>query len=138
MSSLSPLQIILKENQLTSPNYVDWKRNLDIILTVQDYKFVLSDPEPILPEPETTVGEHARWKKANDMAKCYIMVSISNVLHHQYEGFEKAAEIINGLKEMFFEHNRPTKAEATKNLMNTKMQEGTPFVCTFQVECQNE
>lgn len=126
MSNLIPLQIILKENQLTGPNYVDWKRNLNIVLTVQDYKFVLNEPEPVLPEPQETVGAHARWKKANDMAKCYIMDSISNVLQHQYEGFEKAAEIINGLKEMFSEHSRPAKTEATRKLMNTKMQEGTP------------
>ncbi|XP_026444014.1 uncharacterized protein LOC113344223 [Papaver somniferum] len=88
MSSLSPLQIILKENQLTVPTMLIGKETW-ILLTVQDYKFVLSEPEPILPEPEATVGEHARWKKANDMAN-------------------------------------PAKAEATKNLMNTKMQEGTP------------
>ncbi|XP_026396678.1 uncharacterized protein LOC113291347 [Papaver somniferum] len=55
----------------------------------------------------------------------YIMASISNVLQHQYESFDKASEIINGLKEMFSEHSRPAKTEATRKLMNTKMQEGT-------------
>ncbi|XP_026399088.1 uncharacterized protein LOC113294935 [Papaver somniferum] len=112
----------LERNQLTGPNYVDWKRNLDIVLTVQDYKFVLNEPDDVLPEPHETTGAHARWKKANDIAKCYSMASISNVLQHQYEGFKNAGEIINGLKEMFSEHSRSAKAEATRKLMNTKMQ----------------
>ncbi|XP_026377891.1 uncharacterized protein LOC113272235 [Papaver somniferum] len=57
------------------------------------------------------------------------MASISNVLQHQYEGFEKDG----GLKEMFSEHSRPAKAEATRKLMNTKMQEGTLFLAHFKL-----
>ena len=41
--SLYPLSMILKENRLTGPNYIDWKRNLNLVLTAEDYKFVLID-----------------------------------------------------------------------------------------------
>ena len=37
----NPLAIILKENKLTGPNYVDWKRNRDIVLTIEGYKYIL-------------------------------------------------------------------------------------------------
>ena len=40
--SFSPLAIILKENRLTGPNYVDWIRNLNIVLTAEEYKYVLT------------------------------------------------------------------------------------------------
>ena len=39
----NPLEIILNQNKLTRPNYVDWKRNLDIVLTVEAYKYVLTE-----------------------------------------------------------------------------------------------
>ena len=41
--SFNPLSVILKENKLTGPNYIDWKRNLNLVLTAQEYKFVLTD-----------------------------------------------------------------------------------------------
>ena len=46
MASFSPLVAILNQNKLTSPNYVDWKRNLDIVLLAEEHKFVLSEPCP--------------------------------------------------------------------------------------------
>ena len=42
MASFSPLVAILNQNKLTESNYVDWKRNLDIILTVEEHKYVLT------------------------------------------------------------------------------------------------
>ena len=36
--SFNPLAVILKENKLDGTNYIDWKRNLDIVLTTEDYK----------------------------------------------------------------------------------------------------
>ena len=42
MASFSPLVAILNQNKLTESNYVDWKRNLDIVLTAEEHKCVLS------------------------------------------------------------------------------------------------
>ena len=41
-SSFNPLSVILKENKLTGPNYINWKRNLNLVLTAEEYKFVLT------------------------------------------------------------------------------------------------
>ena len=49
--SFNPLSVILKENKLTGPNYNDWKHNLNLILTVEGYKYVLTDLCP--PEPDS-------------------------------------------------------------------------------------
>ena len=40
----SPLAMILTQNKLTGENYVDWKRNLDIVLTAENHKMVLTKP----------------------------------------------------------------------------------------------
>ena len=34
--SFNPLSVILKENKLTGPNYIDWKRNLNLVLTAEN------------------------------------------------------------------------------------------------------
>ena len=49
MASFSPLVTILNQNKLTGSNYVDWKRNLDIILTAEEHKYVLTQPYPSFP-----------------------------------------------------------------------------------------
>ena len=51
VGSFKPLFVILKENKLTGPNYIDWKRNLNLILTAEEYKFVLTDV--CLPKPDS-------------------------------------------------------------------------------------
>ena len=83
MASFSPLVTILNQNKLTGSNYVDWKRNLDIVLTVEEHKFVLNQRCPNFPSLDAASEEkqrYDRWQKSNEMAKCYILVAVSNVL----------------------------------------------------------
>ena len=63
MSSFSPLATILNQNKLTGPNYVDWKRNLDIVLTAKEHKYVLTQPCPDFPNPDTSLDERNRYNR---------------------------------------------------------------------------
>ena len=56
-NSFNPLAVILKENKLTGPNYIDWKRNLNLVLTAQEYKFVLTNVCPPTPESDPPTPE---------------------------------------------------------------------------------
>ena len=49
MVTFRPLVAILNQNKLTGSNYVDWKRNLDIVLTAEEHRCVLSQPCPKFP-----------------------------------------------------------------------------------------
>ena len=49
MASFSPLVTILNQNALIGSNYVDWKRDLDIVLTAEEHKYVLTKPCPSFP-----------------------------------------------------------------------------------------
>ena len=83
MASFSPLVAILNQNKLTGSYYVDWKRNLYIVLTAEEHKYVLIQPCPSFPSLDTPLEEKQRydcWQKSNEMAKCCILASISNVL----------------------------------------------------------
>ena len=61
MASLSPLVTILNQNKLTGSNYVDWKRNLDIVLTAKEHKYVLTQPCPSFPSLDAHPQEKRRY-----------------------------------------------------------------------------
>ena len=81
--SFNPLFVILKENKFTGPNYIDWKINLNMVLTTEEYKFMLAyvcPPAPDCDSLKEEVEAYQTWQKANEMARCYILASMSNVL----------------------------------------------------------
>ena len=49
MRQSNPLTIILEQHRLTGPNFVDWLRNLKVVLAYEKILFVLtqSPPEPL-------------------------------------------------------------------------------------------
>ena len=117
MKIFSPLVTNLNQNKLTGSNYVDWKRNLDIVLTTEEHKYVLTRSCPSFPSldaPPEEKQRYDRWQKSNEMAKCYILASISNVLHHQMRDVELASNIVLSLKEMFGEQGRSARQETMR------------------------
>ena len=81
--SFNLLSTILKDNKLMGTNYVDWKRNLNLVLTAKDYAFVLTEICPSPPDSISTPEEDAayhKWQKADKLARCYILALMSNVL----------------------------------------------------------
>ena len=111
MASFSLLVTILNQNKLTGSNYVDWKRNLDIVLTAKEHKYVLTQPCPSFPSLDAPKEKQRYdcWHKSNEMAKCYILASISNVLQHQMQDVELASDIMLSLKEMFGEQGHSAR-----------------------------
>ena len=104
--SFNPLSIILNENKVTRPNYIDWKKNLNLVLTAREYKYVLTDvcPSPLGSDfSKEEVEIYQSWRKADEMAMCYILASMSNILQHQHENMATAYEMMMNLKEMFGE-----------------------------------
>ena len=85
---------------------------MDIVLTVEEHKYVLTQPCPSFPSLDAHLEEkqrYDRWQKSNEMAKCYILASISNVLQHQMQDVELASDIMLSLKEMFGEQGRSAR-----------------------------
>ncbi|KAM3327212.1 hypothetical protein P3S67_002338 [Capsicum chacoense] len=127
MSSFNPLTFILNQNKLEGPNYVDWKRNLNIFLTAEGFKFVLVEECPVKSyEPtDDEIKAYDKWVKADEMARCYILASMENVLQHQHQSMTTAYEMLESLKEMFGEQNHAAKQTIMKAILTTKMVEGT-------------
>ena len=124
MASFSPLVTIINQNKLIRSNYIDWKRNSDIVLTAEEHKYVLTKPCPSFPSldaPAKEKQQYDRWQKSNEMAKCYILASISNVLQHQMQDVELVSDIMLSLKEVFGEQGYFARQETMRQIYNTKM-----------------
>ena len=78
--------------------------------------------------------------KSNDMAKCYIMASIFNVLQHQMQDITLASDIMLSLKEMFGIQGHFARHDIKRTLLNTRMAEGIPIrdYCLRMISNLNE
>ena len=124
----SPLAMILTQNKLTGENYVDWKRNLDIVLTAENHKMVLIKPCPIEPIEESDKEDkeaYKTWMRSDEIARCYILASMNNVLQQQHSHFT-AKSMMNNLADMFGDQTLQAKQAAIWKLMNCRMRPGTP------------
>ena len=63
MASFSPLVAILNQNKLIGSNYVNWKRNLDIVLTAEEHKYVLTQPCPSFPSLYALLEKKQRYDR---------------------------------------------------------------------------
>ena len=95
--AFNPLAVIFKENKLDGTIYIDWKRNLDIVLTAED----LCQPKPHEGATEQEDKPYEKWVKANEMSWCYILASMSNILQHQHQSMPTTYDMMMNLKEMF-------------------------------------
>ncbi|KAI3471446.1 hypothetical protein Pfo_031193, partial [Paulownia fortunei] len=123
------LSMILAKNQLVGENYIDWKRNLMIVLTAEKHKFVLTEPCPAIPTVESTAEQKAaydKWIHSDEMARCYILGSISNVLQQKHQNMETASDVMESLREMFEHQGRQARQAAIRSIMNMRMKPGTP------------
>lgn len=128
MSSFNFFATRWNQNNLIGPNYIDWKHNLDIVLTIKGHKYVLSLPCPKFPVLEASEEDKKRyhlWQKSNEMAKYYILTSVSNVIKHQMQNLSLASDIMVSLKEMFGEQICAAWSGTMRVLLNAKMAEGT-------------
>ena len=101
---------------------------MDIVLTAEEHKYVLTKPCPSFPSLDAHFEkkqQYDRWQKSNEMAKCYILASISNVLQHQMQDVELALDKMLNLKEMFGEQGRFARQETMRQIYNTNMADGS-------------
>ena len=104
---------------------------MNLVLKNYDYKFVLLEKCPL--ELATNALRAAKeafdhWVKANNKAKCYMLVGMSELLRKQHKDMTTTYEIVKSLDEMFGQPYKKCRLEAVKKFMNHKMKLGTP-VC---------
>src|SRR5262249_21720945 len=130
------LRSILEANRLTGPNFIDWLRNLRIVLRSEKISYVLDGPIP--PEPAAEAAEDEQNAEAlqnernaynkhiedNETETCVMLASISPELQKQHEHMD-APTILFHLKELFDEQSRNERYEISRALFRCKMAEGS-------------
>ncbi|RVW33201.1 hypothetical protein CK203_081135 [Vitis vinifera] len=94
----------------------------------EEYKFVLSEVCPEKPDEGATqdqIKAHQKWVKVDEMARCYILAIMSNVLQHQHQKMDTTYDILENLKEMFGDQTSAARQNALREILTSKMDEGT-------------
>ena len=70
---------------------------------------------------------YQKWKKVDEISRCYILSSMSNVLQYQHQAMPTTYNMILSLKEIFGDQNCAARLVVMKDLLNIPMVEGTPM-----------
>jgi len=125
-SSTFSLRPILEKDKLNKTNFLDWFRNLRIVLTHERRLYVLDKPLPDEPAKGAPGAEWRAYEKHLDDTLEVSCLMIDTMIPELHEGLDDlmAYEMIMRLKEMFRYQIRQDRYETTKALMSCKMAEG--------------
>ncbi|XP_031392271.1 uncharacterized protein LOC116204320 [Punica granatum] len=135
MKSMNPLTCILNDNRLTGPNFLDWLRNLNIVLNMEALGYILETQEIELPGRDATSDQqdaYDQWFVDDTKVCCYMLASMSNELQNQHENMKSSCEILKNLRELYRENSRTARYEISKELFHAKMQEGIEVAAHVQ------
>jgi len=79
-SSSFTLRSILEKEKLNGTNFIDWIRNLRIVLKQERKEYVLEKPIPPVPATNASHGEKDAYKKHSDDAvdaTCLMLATIN-------------------------------------------------------------
>ena len=113
---------------MNGSNYIDWSRNLRIVLKQEKNLYVLDAPLPNEPARNATVVQRETYKtkkcNSNDVTSLMLATMVPE-LQKQFMD-QEAYGIIVHLKEMFQEQARYESFVTTKALTFCRMTPGTP------------
>ena len=121
------LRSILESNKLIGPNFMDWMRNLKIVVRVEKLGYVLDTPFPKAPNESASraaIAAYEKHKESYDSAQCIMLASMNSELQKQCEKLD-AYTMIMYLKELFEAQARSERYDVSKELFRCKMAEGS-------------
>jgi hypothetical protein len=107
---------LLEKEKLNGANYMDWYRNLRIVLRQEKTEYVLTEPYPDdLTAGSTDVDHRAHEKRYNDAlnVSCLVLATMSPDPQKQYEHVD-AYTMIQGLRGIFENKARAERYNISK------------------------
>ena len=126
-SNLS-LRSVLEKDKLTGTNFLDWYRNLRIVLKQERKLYVLEGAVPPPPETNAPKAERDAYKKHQDDAldiSCLMLATMDYELQKQHENMDAFA-MLEHLKKLYQGQARYERYDISKALFNCKLAEGAP------------
>ncbi|KAK8975005.1 hypothetical protein V6N11_000282 [Hibiscus sabdariffa] len=122
------LRSLLEKEKLNGINFLDWFRNLRIVLKQERKEYVIEEAVPNDPGANAPRADKDKFKKhMDDMLDvgCLMLVTMTPELQKQHEDMV-AYEMIQNLKEIYEGQARQERYETSKALFQCKMSEGPP------------
>ncbi|KAK8632220.1 hypothetical protein V6N13_028996 [Hibiscus sabdariffa] len=122
------LRSLLEKEKLNGINFLDWFRNLRIVLKQERKEYVIEEPVPDEPAANAHRADKDKFKKhMDDMVDvgCLMLATMDSELQKQHENMV-AYEMIQNLKEIYEGQACQERYETSKALFQCKMTEGTP------------
>lgn len=120
------LRSVLEKDKLSGNNFIDWYRNLRIVLKQEKKLYVLEKPVPTTPATNAPHAERNAHKKHEDDALdigCLMLATMNSELQKQHENME-AYDMIIHLKKLYQEQARHERFDVSKALFQCKLAEG--------------
>ena len=124
--TISLQSLLLEKEKLTGPNFLDWERNLRIVLKQERKLYTLDYPVPDHPPVNAPQGAYDDYRKHSDDSHhvtCLMLATMSPNLQERFEHVD-AYHMIRLLQKMFQEHSRIERYETSQALYSCKMVEG--------------
>ncbi|KAJ9538325.1 hypothetical protein OSB04_031058 [Centaurea solstitialis] len=121
------LRSILEKDKLTGPNFLDWERNLMIVLRHERKWYVLEEPLGEAPPANApATARNAHKKHSDDLldVACLMLATMSPDLQAGLIN-TNAYDMIRQLRDMFQTQARTERYDATKAFNECKMVKGT-------------
>ncbi|KAL4347621.1 hypothetical protein GQ457_17G007610 [Hibiscus cannabinus] len=118
----------LEKDKLNGINFLDWFRNLRIVLKQERKEYVIEEVVPNYPGANAPRADKDKFKKhMDDMLDvgCLMLATMTPELQKQHEDMI-AYEMIQNLKEIYEGQARQERYETSKALFQCKMSEGSP------------
>ena len=117
------LRSLLEKEKLNGTNFLDWFRNLRIVLKQERKQYVIEEPVPIEPASNAPRAEKDKFKKhMDDMIDvgCLMLATMSPELQKQHEDM-LAYEMLQNLREIYEGQARQKRYETSKTLFQCMM-----------------
>ncbi len=119
------LRSVLEKEKINHTNFLDWYRNLRIVLKQEKKLYVIDEPLPDEPDPTPKTAHDAWLKIVDDLvdASCLMLATMIPDLQKDLENHTSYDMIIH-LKEMFQQQARTERFDTVRALHGCKMEEG--------------
>ncbi|XP_052881000.1 uncharacterized protein LOC128289273 [Gossypium arboreum] len=123
------LRLVLEKDKLNGLNFLDWFRNLRIVLKQERKLYVIEKSLPDEPPANASRANKDAYKKhLDDMVDvgCLMLATMNPELQKQHEDMV-AYDMIEHLKELYQGQARQESFDISKALFQCKLAEGSPI-----------
>ncbi|VFQ62648.1 unnamed protein product [Cuscuta campestris] len=122
------LRSILDKDKLTGSNFLDWQRNLVIVLRLEKKEYVLEQAIPPVPAANASTAIKDTYEKHVDddnQVACLMLATMTSDLQKHHESM-KAYDMIIHLRQLYQGQARHERFQISKALFSCKLSVGNP------------